>query len=320
MNLKNKSIGTSYAKIILFGEHSVVYQKPAIALPIYSVKMTAKIIPTDFGQKIDSRYFTGNVADLSNNLIGIKTLIQKILNYFEQPELTFNLKIDSEIPSERGMGSSAATAVSITKAFFEFFDTFLTREELLKFAEVEEVITHGNPSGIDMATSSSTQPIWFIKNSVNDQIPFNLESYHLVIADSGIKGKTKMAVDLVYNNLINDPIQIQNVIDDLGDITYNAKDALANNDGERIGYLMNQAQTNLIKLGVSNDKLNEMCKTAITHKALGAKLTGSGLGGCIIALAKTKTDAEIIALNLEKIGATKTWIQSFEKYNRSGES
>ena len=109
-------IKTSNAKIILMGEHSVVYNQPAIALPIRNVKTTVKIqsIPGDI--QIRSRYFNGFLNDIHSNLLGIKQLINQTLTTLGKPHYGLLLDIDSQIPAERGMGSSASTAVAIVRA------------------------------------------------------------------------------------------------------------------------------------------------------------------------------------------------------------
>ncbi|KRK89775.1 mevalonate kinase [Lentilactobacillus sunkii] len=315
--MKNKATGKSYAKIIWFGEHSVVYGKPAIAIPIYSVDVTATIQKITDGHQIHCRYFDGPIDELEENLLGVKTLISHLINLFGAQNVAFDLDIQSKLPAERGMGSSAATAIAIVRAFFAFFEVNLTRDQLLKLANIEEKITHGNPSGLDSATASSNMPIWFIKNEINEQIDFNLPTSSLVIADSGIKGKTSEAVSLVHNNIVDEPENAEPLIDHLGSIAETARDALATADDELLGELMNQSQHDLSRLGVSNRTLDTFCRVANDNHALGAKLTGSGLGGCVIALAKNQADAQQISTALRKAGATQTWIQSFKNYQFS---
>ncbi|GHP12785.1 mevalonate kinase [Lentilactobacillus fungorum] len=312
--MKEKATGTSYAKIIFFGEHSVVYGKPAVAIPLYSVDVSATLERTVIGQTIHCRYFDGPISQMNDNLQGVRVLIDRLLNLFEANELSFRLTIESKVPAERGMGSSAATAIALVRAFFNLFEKPLSRLELLTLADIEEKITHGNPSGLDAATASSEAPIWFIKNQVNEQIEFHRSNLCLVIADSGIKGKTSEAVSLVHNNLIDEPDMAMPLIDQLGQIATTARQALADSDQVTLGRLMSQSQTDLAKLGVSTKALDQFCQIAITYNALGAKLTGSGLGGCMIALAKNQRDAQIIATKLRQAGATQTWIQSFKNY------
>lgn len=317
IKLKEKATGKSYAKIIWFGEHSVVYGQPAIAIPIYSVDVTATLHKIPSGQQIRCRYFDGPISEMAENLRGVKTLTNHLINLFGAQGLSFDLNIESKLPSERGMGSSAATAIAIVRAFFDLFEVNLTRIQLLKLADIEEKITHGNPSGLDSATASSNMPIWFVKNEINEQIDFNLPTSSLVIADSGIKGKTSEAVSLVHNNIVDEPETAKPLIEELGKIAESARDALATADDKRLGELMNRSQRNLAQLGVSNQTLDTFCQVACDNHALGAKLTGSGLGGCVIALAKNQSDAQQISTALRSAGATQTWIQSFKNYQFS---
>lgn len=315
--MKKKATGTSYAKIIFFGEHSVVYGKPAIAIPVYSVNVTVAIKLISVGQTIHCRYFDGPISEMADNLKGIGVLIRQLLKSFNSPDLPFELTIQSKVPSERGMDSSAATAVALVRGFFNLFEKPLTRSRLLALADVEEQITHGNPSGLDAATASSEAPIWFVKNQINEQIEFHSSDLFLVIADSGIKGKTSEAVSLVHNNVVTNSDVAVPLIDQLGTIADSAKDALASADKKQLGMLMNQSQHHLSKLGVSTDTLDDFCRIAVANNALGAKLTGSGLGGCMISLTDNQRDAQIISTKLRQAGATQTWIQSFENYEYS---
>ncbi|EEI23674.1 mevalonate kinase [Lentilactobacillus hilgardii] len=315
--MKENAKAKSYAKIIWFGEHSVVYGKPAIALPLYNVDVHTSIKTNVTGQTINCRYFDGPISEMADNLKGVSVLIHELLTIFNATDLNFHLEIDSKIPSERGMGSSAATAVAIVRVFFNLFEAPLTRDRLLELAEVEEKITHGNPSGLDTATASSDTPVWFIRNEINEQIDFNLSKSSLVIADSGIKGKTGEAVSMVHDNLLDQPEFAKPLIEQLAQIAKDARHALQISDEQRLGRLMTQSQYNLSKLGVSTRKLDNFCRIAIQNGALGAKLTGSGLGGCMISIVENQVDAQRVATELLKAGATQTWIQSFTNYEFS---
>ncbi len=315
--MKEKAIGKSYAKIIWFGEHSVVYNQPAIALPLYNVDVVAELSTSANGQTIHCRYYDGPINKMIDNLRGVKVLLEKLLSLFNAQTLPFNLVIKSKLPAERGMGSSAATAIALVRAFFNLFEVPLTRDRLLALADIEEKITHGNPSGLDTATASSNAPIWFIRHQENEQIAFNLSTASLVIADSGIKGKTGEAVSLVHDQLVTEPERVTPLINELGAVAKAARKALASSDDQLLGQLMNQSQQDLAKLGVSTATLDTFCQVALNHGALGAKLTGSGLGGCMIAIAQTSADAQQIATALRTAGATQTWIQSFTNYEFS---
>lgn len=300
-------IKTSNAKIILMGEHSVVYNQPAIALPIRNVKTTVKIqsIPGDI--QIRSRYFNGFLNDIHSNLLGIKQLINQTLTTLGKPHYGLLLDIDSQIPAERGMGSSASTAVAIVRAMYAFFDRPLTKNKLLKTVNISEKIIHGNPSGLDSATASADRPIWFKRDGTIKALPINFNGY-LVISDSGIKGKTGEAVDIVKNKLrIDNDSRL--LIEKLGELTSQTATALKDDDSLALGDIMNNAQVCLRQLGVSHPAVEKLIQAANQSGASGSKLTGGGLGGCVISLVPDAQAAENVSVQLRKAGATATWIE-----------
>lgn len=313
--LKTMGIGTSHAKIILIGEHSVVYGQPAIALPLPEVKLTvtmAKLSSSE--QLIDSRYFAGNVDQTPPSMLGVKTLVQALIYEFNGQNDGWKMKITSMLPAERGMGSSAASAIAITRAFFDFYERPLTRERLLKFADIEEKITHRSPSGLDAATVSATNPIWFIKDHSGQHLTMNVQG-SLVIADSGIKGQTSEAIAAVKQQLLLDHENATKQIAQLGNLTNLTRTYLQDGDIIALGTTLSQAQAQLKLLNVSHTAVDTLIKVAMENHALGAKLTGGGRGGCIIALVEDKATAHQLATQLVDAGATATWIQPLQGGN-----
>lgn len=305
--MKKIGIGRATGKIILIGEHSVVYGKKAIAFPFAGVGIhtTVQKKPTIH---IQSKYFSGTLDEMKqiasmHNLVLLIEVLQKDLAL-----PNFNLSIQSSIPSERGMGSSAAVAVSIVRAIFDWQNLALDNKTLLKYVDYSEQIAHDNPSGIDAAATSGTQPILFEKGQPFEAFPLNVDAY-LLVADTGIKGQTRQAVKDVAT-LVNQKGQsVQAIIDQLGDLTLEAKTAIIQNQAKRLGQIMTASHHLLQKLTVSNQTLDEAVEIALDNHALGAKLTGGGRGGCLIVLAKDLQSAKQIQEKLISYGMKRTWLQ-----------
>lgn len=311
--VKQQGIGTSHAKIILMGEHSVVYGQPAIALPLPSVQLSVTLSSRQDNQRIiKSRYYHGSLENLPSSMIGIKKLIDTLSARFNDHETGWDLKIESQLPAERGMGSSAASAIAIIRAFFDYYDEPLDRTLLLQLADVEEQITHRSPSGLDAATVSSDKPLFYVKGRIGVPIEMNLDG-SLVIADTGKKGATKEAILAVKDELKNNDEKAEEHIKHLGELVNQTKDYLAQNDIVKLGDALNFAQTDLAALNVSDPSLDHLIHVARDNGALGAKLTGGGHGGCMIALMQTAMGARRLASILKENGAHDIWLQPLDK-------
>ena len=224
--MKEQGIGHSHAKIILMGEHSVVYGEPAIALPLPDVTLTAIIKLTNKGgHQIKSRYFEGPLNQIPEKMAGVQRLISSLMRRFNGESDQWIMTIKSQLPAERGMGSSAATAVAIVRAFFDLYEERLERKQLLQLADIEEEVTHRSPSGLDAATVSSTSPLYFVKGQAGVPLKMNLQAT-MVIADTGIKGATKEAIIAVKHELDTNHSTALSHINHLGKLVNLAKDYL----------------------------------------------------------------------------------------------
>ncbi|MFT9106473.1 mevalonate kinase [Liquorilactobacillus satsumensis] len=301
--------GRSHAKIILIGEHSVVYGKPAIALPLSEVTTRVRIssVPSPI-QMIRSRYFEGAIRQMPHTMYGLQHLISLILNEHHALDAQFELTIKSDLPAERGMGSSAATAVALIRALYNYFGWKLSHTELLQLANVSEIDMHGTPSGLDAATAASTNPIWMVKDRELTPIPIKMDGC-LLICDSGIKGRTSEAVASVRARLKNAPHETNQVLDKLSELTLAAKEQLAKNEICGLGKTFDKAQEQLRSLGVSTQTLDHLIHASRTLGSLGSKLTGGGRGGCFICLMPDQITAKKAGAQLKKLGVPQTWVQ-----------
>lgn len=309
MNKEKIGHGQASGKIILMGEHSVVYGEPAIAFPFQETFISTKVEPNTL-MIVECHYFSGKLSEVPPKLKSIQEVILQTLSVLHQENTQLKITITSTIPAERGMGSSAAAAVSIVRALFDYFDVPCTQETLLNLVNRAEDIAHGNPSGIDAAATSGNESLFFIKGHPLETFPMNVSNAFLIVADTGIKGQTREAVRDVAHLFEQNKQAVSKHITELGHLTRLAKQAILADDVYALGKVMNQAQIQLKALTVSNEQLDQLVDVARKNGALGAKLTGGGRGGCMIALADSKKQAVKIAAAIKSTGAVATWIQS----------
>ena len=227
------------------------------------------------------------------------------LEYLNIQDACIRCQIDSAIPEKRGMGSSAAISIAAIRAVFDYYQAELPHDVLEILVNRAEMIAHMNPSGLDAKTCLSDQPIRFIKNVGFEELTMDLSAY-LVIADTGVYGHTREAIQVVESKG-KDALPFLHA---LGELTQEAEEAIKTKDAVKLGEILTKAQGNLKEIGVSSLEADALVETALEHGALGAKMSGGGLGGCIIALVANVSQAQELAERLEEKGAVQTWIES----------
>ena len=273
---------SSNAKAILFGEHSVVYGKNAIAIPLLSMKLEVNLI-NDYIYENEHVKF---IKQLIQNEYGIKDEIY--------------IKIISDIPEGRGLGSSAALAKACILAFEKKYSIKIDNKKIMNKSEE---YAHGKSSGLDISVILSSKPIIFNKNKGSEIFDFSLGAY-LLIVDTGTKGLTKNAVEYVRKNYV----KYKDNIEKLGNICDKAKDCISNNDLKELGKLMKDSQKNLKEMCLSTKKIDDIIES-LDKYSFGSKITGSGMGGCVISLLKDLSCIDELKKILKEKGVKNIWIE-----------
>lgn len=300
------AVGTAQSKLILIGEHAVVHGEPAIAIPFPMVGVEATVEFVKGSIQLNCELYHGPLDCAPESLTGITRCIEATLKYLDLPTKDLYIRIRSSIPPQKGLGSSASVAIAVVRSLFAYKQQTYTIAELLQLANISETVAHGAPSGIDTLTITSRHPIWFEKNGHVTYIEPECD-FHFVVADTGSVGDTRSAVQSVASLLKKAPEKIQESISRIGELTHQAKRALERTSKQLLGQILNEAQKELELLGVSDASLNRLIYIARQEGALGAKLTGAGNGGCMIALAKDRSHSNKIAESLLKFGANAVW-------------
>ena len=291
---------TAPGKIILFGEHAVVYGKPAIAIPVSGMRATAWSEPGENGITINAMDVNKKIK-LSTDNNQFSVLAQSILAITDRHEPNLTINLTSKLPQGSGMGSSAATATAVCRALAGHLGVDLAANEISELVFEAEKIVHGTPSGIDNTVVAYEMPVYFIKG----QNPETFEPgklFRLVIGDTGIEASTKKTVANVKKAWQNEPGLMEGYFDEIEKITRNGKIAIENGNAEQVGELMDKNHELLNSIGVGHKILEELVEMAREKGALGAKLTGGGGGGNMVALAKDKKTQKKICEAITEAG------------------
>jgi mevalonate kinase len=298
------SEGIGFGKVILFNEHFVVYGIPSIVSAIGKYTI-AKISPNDkTDYKInDNRGATPGYKEgkIEQQKTSFENIIKKMnLNFLKEG---IDVELSGNLYASSGIGASAASCVAIARALNRYHNLNLTDDEINNIAYEGEKGYHGTPSGVDNAASTFGGLIWFEKannNVINKiEIPNPIE---IVMGNTGKVANTLLAVKGVSERKKNQPEKYGEIFNRAENIAYLAKRAFQEEDYTELGKLMNENHKLLQQIEVSSRELDFLVNIAREHGAYGAKLTGGGLGGNIIALTPGKILQEEVATAIEKEG------------------
>lgn len=293
-------------KIILLGEHAVVYGRPALALPLFQVQARVAVQAQPLapaGQVILSAPDISVQADLST--LPQDDSLAKTIRLAEA-ELggrlsACRIKVSSTIPIASGLGSGAAVSVALLRAVSAFAGTPFPDETINRLAFEVEKLHHGTPSGIDNTVITFGKPVYFKKG----QPPIAEKpgaAFTFLAAGTGVPSPTAVTVGDVRQGWQRDPEYFNALFDQVGRLVDQARSALESGQAGVLGPLMDQNQAALESMGVSSPELERLVSAARQAGALGAKLSGGGRGGNIIALVEDAQAASISAA-LEAAGA-----------------
>jgi mevalonate kinase len=303
---------TAPGKIILFGEHAVVYGQPAIAVPVNQVRARAVVEPSPRWAPGAVRILAGDInldsclddLPLAHPLATALRFVMTELNIDRCPACT--VRISSTIPVASGMGSGAAVSVALLRAFSAFLGKALSDEQVNTLTYEVEKIHHGTPSGIDNTVITYGMPVYFVKNQPIQRFAVP-QPFTIVIGDTGISSPTSIAVGDVRRLWQADPIRYQDYFSTIGRIVDGARQWIKDSRFEELGKGMQENHALLQQIGVSCAALDRLVVAALQAGAWGAKLSGGGRGGNMIALVPPAL-AEEVAQALRSAGAVRTII------------
>jgi len=284
-------------KIILFGEHAVVYGRPAIAVPVTQVRAQATVEDAAEGQGIIivardlGRTYRLNQSPPDDPLRRIVFLTLERLGVGLDHDLT--VAVSSTIPIARGLGSGAAVSTAIARALSKHFGQELSPRAVSDLVYEVEKIHHGTPSGIDNTVIAFERPVYFVKSQTCETLRVK-RPFIIIIADTGVQSPTKVAVAEVRRAWEREPSRYDRLFDQIGEVAIRARRAIEEGTIEEMGHLMNENHRLLRLIGVSSPELEDLVRAAREAGALGAKLSGAGRGGNMIALVSEETEKPVV--------------------------
>ena len=300
-----RAFGVSPGKVILVGEHFVVGEAPAI---VAAVKLFSTVIVNP-----DSNSWTTIASRSLNHIVRFKgeksravkggknaiatlrpihSLSEAAARHAGVKEQGMSIEIESEIPVGVGLGSSASIAVSTIAAILKLFQARIGRETIRELAYQSETMIHGAPSGIDQTIVTYGGVISYARGRPFTRVKPR-RALSLVIGNTGKVRSTGTMVTKVQERLNKSQVCRSQIMEAATSISARATRALQSANLQQLGNLMNLNQNLLQMVGASTVELDSLILAARRAGALGAKLTGAGGGGCMVALAQRGKEQQI---------------------------
>jgi mevalonate kinase len=317
---------TAPGKLILCGEHAVVYGCPAIALPLNGVRARVQIVDGAAGSGVCIC-----ARDLEREWIAGQSITDPLgdlafatFHHLGTGVSDVTITITSDIPIAGGLGSGAAVATALVRGLATHLGRDIPAETVSNLVYCSEQRYHGTPSGIDNTVIAFERPIWFVRQRVvqtsdeQEQAdapqspppppiiePVKVSTpFTLLIGDTGVRSKTRLPVAEVRRRWIADPQVSEELFAQVAALVHEIRLVLTTGDIPRLGMLLNTNQHVLQQMGVSSPELEQLVDAALAAGALGAKLSGAGWGGVMLALVD-ELRREAVASALRRAGAAR---------------
>lgn len=308
---RSVGVGRAHAKAILLGEHAVVYGAPALALPIPQLTVTASAgWSARAGGGADGLSYT-MTGSPSRALVtqasdGLRRLTEEFTARMGvSGGRHLDVILDGAIPHGRGLGSSAASSRAVALALADLYGRELSGRTLFELVQTAENMAHGRSSGVDAMTVGALRPLLF-QAGESRELALGCDGL-FVVADSGEPGSTREAVEMLREGFRGRAGAQERFVDRAAALTEGARLALAEGRPGEVGDRMGDYHALLREAGLSTGRIEALVGAALAAGSLGAKITGGGLGGCVIALAPPER-ARDITRRLHEAGAVQMWV------------
>ncbi|MEW6593108.1 MAG: mevalonate kinase, partial [Candidatus Hadarchaeota archaeon] len=294
--------GKGFGKVILFNEHFVVYQIPSIVSAIEKSTTAAVARGGGQGWSLDDRR-PETPGYKQEKMVQQRDSIERVLKAagVDTKNNPIKISLGGDLVAASGVGASAASCVALARALSDEFDFGFSDERVNGIAYEGEKAYHGNPSGVDNTAATYGGLLWFVRGKPIERIPIR-RPVEVVIGNTGRVANTETAVAGVKERKQKSPEKYGKIFKEAEELAFMARRALADYDLRAVGSLMDENHRQLQAIEVSSKELDFLVGLARENGAYGAKMTGGGLGGNMVALTPGKALQDSVARSIKQEG------------------